>query len=208
MTVKESAQKLVSLANDGFEATLKVFSNIASETIGEFGDVRTILNFFKTTTKAFEFLLLALRSLQKITDVDKLAINKTAEEAIELLYPSIQSAGVYKGQMVRTLSQPNQALFSLVAVAKKYRELSIIAEKTENLAQLQDLKIAAFQLKEDYDAAITWAQTYPEEFKPLQELNHVEDIFQTIAEIEHEGKKEPVKKEHDTLFIPREILGH
>jgi len=222
VTKEETALQIAKLADDGFEATLDVFKNISTETVQLFGDIK-IIRRYGSAIKAFEALMETIRAFEHMNTEADVENEFVSESVIDSLYPAVPmvkegrvvtgpeysftggKAQIVGEKVQRTYSPPSLALKCLAWLAKKYRIVSILAKQFEKDDEVYNNLIrAAYSLQEQYDDAKLWAQTYQNEFKPLEERNHLTDIFPKLAAAKREiseGEKTEVRKRDDTTRV-------
>lgn len=201
MTKEEIARQIAKLADDGFNATYETFQNIVTETIQEFSDIRVIKK-FGSVARAFEMLIRIVRTIQSKSSVGDVENESSSESAVDTIFievPMVKEGKVVTGpeysfsggkaqiigeRVQKTSSPPNIALKGLVRLAKKYHIISIQAKQLEaGVDTYDELYMSAYDVQTQYDQTKAMTQTYKNEFKTLEERNHLEDIMLKLAEI-------------------------
>jgi hypothetical protein len=201
VTKEEIAEQIAKLADDGFNATYETFQNIATETIQEFSDIRVIKK-FGSVARAFEMLIRIVRTIQSKSSVGDVENESSSESAVDTIFievPMVKEGKVVTGpeysyeegkakiigeRVQKTSSPPNIALKGLIRLAKQYRIVSILAKQLEQgLDTYDQLYMSAYDVQTEHDNAIVMAYKYKNDFKPLEERNHLRDIMLKLTQI-------------------------
>jgi len=178
---EEKLDKIISLATEGYDTAANCFSNIVTETIQEYGDIRTLTKF--SAPVLVRVLVSQIHAIGKIKKINDLSNLSTAlKESVWRTFPTPQDTSI--GQ------RPGLALNVLIALATQYQIIIIrTTELKQGTGELRELNQSQSELQYTYTNVMNWVRQYPI-LATLENKNNVADIGVLITVIIRETKEE------------------